>query len=229
MLDYRAACAVWDFDGTLIDSFKIYEEVLPTVLQKWGFLIPHRDILLNNYHGRLKDAIQAVCGVEGEELDRFCVEFIEAEEYRYQEPSSLYFSDAVDLLRRNHAAGVRQIIVSNRSHHNDLRLGSPRNLARQKPLKGLIDAVVCGDDNEFYKPDARMLDAVECELGVKSSQIVVIGDQFVDAELAHNLGARAVLVTRNGDSVPHLNKLRDGWEGRVELVKDLHQVSIESL
>jgi len=35
---------------------------------------------------------------------------------------------------------------------------------------------------------------------------VVIGDQFVDAQLARNIGARAILVRRNGD-IPHLDTL----------------------
>jgi FMN phosphatase YigB (HAD superfamily) len=121
-------------------------------------------------------------------------------------------------------------MVTNRFHHSDTRLGSPRNLAKQPPLAGLIDAVVCGDDNdEFHKPDARVLDAAERDLGFARNQLIVIGDQFVDADLAHNLDVHAVIVTRNGDSVPHLDKLRDGWESRVTLVKDLGQISIKPL
>jgi len=38
------------------------------------------------------------------------------------------------------------------------------------------------------------------------AEAVVIGDQFVDAQLARNIGARAILVRRNGD-IPHLDTL----------------------
>jgi phosphoglycolate phosphatase-like HAD superfamily hydrolase len=229
-MEFNAACAVWDFDGTIIDSFKIFEESLPEVLQRWGKQMPSRDLLLNNYHGRFKDAIHTLFGFEGDELDRFCMDFVETEEHLYQNPEGLYYEDAVDLLQRNHEAGIRQIIVTNRFHHRDTRLGSPRNLAKRSPLAGLIDAVVCGDDNsDFHKPDARMLDKVERDLGINRSELIVIGDQFVDADLAHNLSAHAIIVTRNGDSVPHLDKLRDGWENQVTLIKDLGQISIKPL
>lgn len=226
MLEFNAACAVWDFDGTIIDSFKIFEDTLPEVLARWGKKIPPREVLLNNYHGRIKDAIHTIFGFEGEQLDRFCTDFIETEEHRYEHPENLYYVDAIDLLKRNHEAGIRQIIVSNRTHHSDTRLGSPRNLANRAPLTGLIDAVVCGDDFDFYKPDARLLDVVERELGLDRRRHIVIGDQFVDAHLAHNLGVHAVIVTRNGDAIPHLDKLADGWENKVSLVKDLGQISI---
>lgn len=227
---FKAACAVWDFDGTIIDSFKIFEDTLPEVAARWGYTAPPREVLLKNFHGRFKDAIHTLFGLEGDELDRFCADFIETEEYRYEHPDSLCYADALDLLRRNHEAGVRQIIVTNRSHHSDTRLGSPRNLAKRPPLAGLIDAVVCGDDSsEFHKPDARVLDQVERELGINRDQLIVIGDQFVDADLAHNLSVHAVLVTRNGETVPHLDKLQDGWESKTTLVNDLGQISIKPL
>lgn len=228
MLEFSAACAAWDFDGTIINSFKIFEETLPEVLRRWGLTMPPRELLLNNYHGRFKDAIHTLFGLEGEALDRFCTDFMQTEEHLYQSPEGLYYADAIDLLRRNHEAGVRQIIVTNRFHHSDSRLGSPRNLAQQPPLAGLIDAAICGDDNsEYHKPDARVLDAIDQTLGLDKSRHIVIGDQFVDADLAHNLDVAAIIVTRHGDSVPHLDKLRDGWENRVSLVKDLGQISIK--
>lgn len=227
MLEFSAACAVWDFDGTIIDSFKIFEETLPEVLTRWGLSMPPREVLLNNYHGRFKDAIHTIFGIDGEQLDQFCTDFIATEEHLYENPEDLYYSDAIDLLQRNHAAGVRQIIVSNRTHHSDTRLGSPRNMAARPPLAGRIDAVVCGDDFDFFKPDARLLDKAERDLGLTRNKLIVIGDQFVDANLAHNLGVHAVIITRNSDTVPHLDKLRDDWESNVSLVKDLAHVSIK--
>jgi phosphoglycolate phosphatase-like HAD superfamily hydrolase len=127
-------------------------------------------------------------------------------------------------MKRCREAGLKQIIVSNRPHHNDSRLGSPRNLAKRPPLADFIDAVVCGDDNEFHKPDARMLDAAERGLGLSRDSQRVIGDQNVDAEMAHNLGVNAILVSRNGD-IPHLEKLPEGWQSKVQIVKSLDGIS----
>lgn len=86
--------------------------------------------------------------------------------------------------------------------------------------------MVCGDDGEFHKPDARTLDAAERDLGLRREELVVVGDQFVDGVLAHNLGVRGVLVSRNGEEIPHLEQLADGWESRIAIVRSLGEVTI---
>jgi HAD superfamily hydrolase (TIGR01549 family) len=199
-------------------------------MHRRGMQIPPHEVFVHNYHGLLRDSIKGICGVDGPLLEEIFEEFIHTEEHYYTAGTNdMYYADALDLLRRNHAAGLRQIIVSNRVHHHDDRLGSPRNLAQKPPLAGLIELVVCGDDNEFHKPDARMLDAAERALGLERDKLLVIGDQFVDAELAHNLKAQAVLVSRTAQDIPHLDKLTDGWQHHVTIVKSLSEVSITPL
>ena len=226
MLELGAKGVVWDLDGTLLDSVGLHDSVLTEVLRQRHMPVPPQDVFTRNHHGALRDSIQAICGADGSLLDEIYEQFIQSEEHHYRHPEALYFPDAIDLLERNHAAGLKQIVVSNRPHHSDGRLGSPRNLAKRAPLAGHIETVVCGDDNEFRKPDARLLDEAELRLGLKRNELLVIGDQFVDAELAHNLGAVAVLVERRGESIPHLEQLRDGWRERTYLVQDLRDVLI---
>lgn len=225
-VQYNAAGIVWDFDGTLLDSFKLQESVLTEVLQRRGMAIPAHEVFVHNYHGRLIDSVQGICGVEGDLLQEIYEDFIQSEERHYEHLDDLFFADALDLLRRSHVAGLKQIIISNRPHHSDNRLGSPRNLAKREPLVGLVDIVVCGDDNAFHKPDARMLDMAEHELGLGRKDMLVVGDQFVDAEMAHNLGTQAVLVSRDGESIPYLDRLADGWQTKVQIVNSLAKVSV---
>ena len=227
MLTLNAKGVVWDLDGTLLDSFGQFVEVLTEVLTRRGIAVPQYDVFLRHYHGSLRDSIQGVCGADGRLLDELCHDFMRTDERHYEHPGDLlYFPDALDLLQRNHAAGLKQIIISNRAHHSDDRLASPRNLAKREPLAGFVEFAVCGDDNEFHKPDARVVDEAERVLGLSRSELVVVGDQFVDAELAHNLGVPAVLITRDGVEIPHLDKLAGGWEDRVHIVNDLRDVSI---
>jgi HAD superfamily hydrolase (TIGR01549 family) len=223
---HNVAGIVWDFDGTLLDSFKLQESVLTEVLERRSMPVPAHELFVHNYHGRLIDSIQGICGVEGDLLQEIYEDFIQSEERHYENPDDLFFPDALDLLKRSHAAGLKQIIVSNRPHHSDSRLGSPRNLAKREPLADLVDIVVCGDDNAFHKPDARMLDVAEHELGLSRKDLLVVGDQFVDAEMAHNLGTQAVLVSRDGENIPHLDRLTDGWQSTVQIVSSLAQVFV---
>ena len=139
MVELEAKGVVWDLDGTLLDSYGLQVDGLTDILKRRGMAVPPPDIFLRNYHGRLRDSLGAIAGADGALLDEIYEEFIRNEEHRYEVPDNLYFADAVDLLRRTHAAGLKQIIISNRPHFDDKRLGSPRNLANKSPLAGLID------------------------------------------------------------------------------------------
>lgn len=225
-IQVAASGVIWDFDGTLFDSFKLLVEVLSETLRRRGMNVPHHDVFVNNYHGHLLDSIQEISGLEGDQLQAVYDEFIQSEEHHYEQPEALFHKDALELLRRSHATGLKQIIISNRSHYSNSRLGSPRNLAQREPLVGLIDAVVCADDNEFHKPDARMLDKAERDFNLERSTLVVVGDQFVDAELAYNVGARAILIARTPNGIPHLDRLPEEWQKRIMIIKSLDQVSI---
>ncbi len=229
MLKIKAESVIWDFDGTVFDSFKIQKEVLSELLRRRNMAVPSHQVFLHNYHGRLHDSIHAISGAEGQLLDELVQDFMRTEEYLYEEVAELYFSDALDLMRRCHSLGIPQVIVSNRKHCSDAWVGSPRNLAARVPLTGLIDRVVCADDGETWKPDARMLDRAEQELGLDCTKSVIIGDQFVDAEFAQNLDARVVLVSRMAEGVPHLERLRPGWQDRVHIVDGLHDVLISRM
>ena len=225
--EFRAKGVVWDFDGTLMDSFGLYKSGVTDALTRLGMSIPADEVFVHNYHGRLRDSIQAVCGVHGALLEEIYEVFVRSEERHYKHPDNLYFADAINLLHRTHAVGVLQIIISNRAHQGDDYLGSPRNLAQRSPLAGCIESVVCGDDNqEFHKPDARVLDSTELQLGLRRSDLLVVGDQFVDAELARNLGCRAVIIARNSEQMPHLDRLADGWQEHVTIVRSLAEVAI---
>jgi phosphoglycolate phosphatase-like HAD superfamily hydrolase len=221
-----AQAVVWDLDGTLLDSFDLQKTVLSKIFTSHAMPIPSEDEFVHNYHGRLIDSIRNLTGLEGTALDEIYREFIAAEEEHYEHPTALYFTDALDLLNRTHDQGMKQIIISNRPHYNDQRLGSPRNLASRPPLAGKIETVVCGDDSAFHKPDARTLDAAEHALGLTRSALLVIGDQFVDVELAHNLGAHTVLVNRSGEDIPYAERLPNNWQESVTIVRSLRDLTI---
>lgn len=227
MVTLKAQAVVWDFDETILNSFKMTIETLTNVMKRRSIPVPPHEVFVHNYHGLLRDTIKGICGVDEAVCNEIFEEFIKTEEYYYTEHTDdMYYRDALDLLQRNHEAGLKQLIVSNRVHHHDGRLGSPRTLMQKPPLAGKIEFVVCGDDNEFHKPDARMLDEAERALGLTRDQLLVVGDQFVDAELAHNLGVQAMLVSRSGEAIPHLDRLKDGWQDHVTIVKDLSEVSV---
>lgn len=226
MMTLHAQGIIWDFDGTLFNSFKIQEELLSELFAKRGITIPTHDDFLHHFHGHLRDSIHGLSKLDGEELEGLYEEFIYAEEHHYEQPHGFYFPDAIYLMQRAKKAGLKQIIVSNRPHFSETRLGSPRNLAKRPPLEGHIERVVCGDDNDFHKPDARVLDEAEQQLGLQRQDLLVIGDQVVDAELAHNLSCPVVLVQRGDAELAHSASLPDEWRRQITFVRSLDDISI---
>ncbi len=223
---YTVSGLLWDLDGTLMDSVSLKVAVLNDVLQRRNLPTPTHEQYVENSGGRLLDTIQALTGLTGTLLDDVYTDFIQSEEHFYENPESLFFNDALQLMRRARRAGLKQILISNRPHYNDARLGSPRNLAKKLPLAGYMDAVVCGDDHDFCKPDPRILERVEGELGLVRSELLVVGDQHVDIALACNIGAQAVVVSRDGEMPPHLDELPAGWESRARIVPNFYKVKI---
>jgi phosphoglycolate phosphatase-like HAD superfamily hydrolase len=54
--------------------------------------------------------------------------------------------------------------------------------------------------------------------------MVVIGDQYIDAEFAHNIGAQAILVAR-AERIAHLERLGQ-WQSQINIVPALDMVQV---
>ncbi len=187
---------LWDLDGTLLDSFAVYREALAEILPGYGRSVPPVEALLSNFHGKLEDSLKGVVGgVEPDELQKIIGSFLEVQNRQYQLIEHHLCPDAMDLARRAHRLDLQQIIVTNRDHAGR-QLASPRSIVERSELQKYISHIVCGDDGQYRKPNPAVLHKLADELD--PSRTIVVGDQHVDAEFALNLGATAIIVTRNG-------------------------------
>ena len=213
---------IWDLDGTIMDTFGFTLDILREVMPKHGFAAPSREDLAKNYHGTMRDVFNGlVFEATDEQLEALLQDFMALDDEHIQHPDEHVFADSVRLARKLHKAGRRQIVVSNRAHGTDRKFASPRNIIMASCLADCIDLVVCGDEVEQRKPSREAVDGV---LG-QDAKVLVIGDQFVDAEFARNLRGRAILICRDGEPV-HLDRLSDGWEDHVDIVRSLDEVTI---
>ncbi len=216
----------WDLDGTLIDSFDMYVKIAEELAAEFGLNMPTRELMLENYHGSLEDTLKMTFGLETDkELDRIMPRFTELQSKHYEEDiDSHFFDDAIELATQANAMGIKQIVVTNRAHEG--RAGaSPHSIIARSRIKQFIHEIRCRDQVEFPKPDARVMHDWLVTHNIDPTKVLVVGDQHIDAQLALNLSARAVLVTRNG-LIPHLETLGNDIEGKVYVVKTLHEVII---
>jgi phosphoglycolate phosphatase-like HAD superfamily hydrolase len=223
MIEATPQTLIWDLDGTLLDSFGIHEDILAQVLPRHGLVVPPREVIMAHFHGRLHESIGSLLGnaVTEQQLAAIIKDFLVIDDAYITHPDSHLFADALGLATRAHAQGAAQIIVTNRAHGVDRGNASPRTLVENSALRPLITQIICGDEGEHRKPLKEALAEVEYD----PATTLVIGDQFVDAQFAHNLGASAVLVQRHHE-MPHLERLADGWESRVTIVKTLEEIDL---
>lgn len=219
---------VWDLDGTITDSFGRFTELMAELAPTFGLPVPTRETMITNYHGPLGDSISASMGgaLTDKQLEKFVTEFLVKQQNHYLEVESHILEDALDLSKRATKAGLKQVLVTNRDHAGRGK-ASPRNIVANSSLKEHIHEIICGDEAQgFRKPDPKVLGDLLERWGIKPAEVLVVGDQHVDAQLALNLGAKAALVIRDGFELMNAHELDENWQDHVTIVSTLKNVTL---
>jgi phosphoglycolate phosphatase-like HAD superfamily hydrolase len=130
---------LWDLDGTLLDSFGIYRDCLNEVLRRRSRPEVPEEVLRQNYYGFIEDSILGALQDAGQtvpapELEDIIKDFYVLDNAFIKDVDHHLYSDAVDLSKRLHVAGKRQIVVTSRPHGTNRQNGSPRNLVQNSSL-----------------------------------------------------------------------------------------------
>jgi phosphoglycolate phosphatase-like HAD superfamily hydrolase len=227
MISYdNVKAAIWDLDGTLLDSVGIFEQVIADVAAESGQLMPSNQDILDNYHGSLDETLGRILSIDSADLLHKTVAlFLEKQLRHYANDLNTHlFEDAVSLARRASEIGVDQLVITNRDHRG-LGNASPRFIVASTVLTEYINEVFPGDEVAYRKPDRRSVGNWIEQRQLNPEEILVLGDQFVDAQLALNIGARAVLIKRNG-SIPHLHKLTHENHASISVVDSFDHIAL---
>jgi phosphoglycolate phosphatase len=215
---------VWDLDGTLIDSFTIFERIIADVVQDSGHTMPTHEYMISNYHGSLEETVERILGIDSaEELNKAIDTFMEKQERHYDvDLEDHLFKDATLLAQQASKKGIPQLLVTNRNNGNT-GVASPQAIVAATTLADYINEVRSGDEVEFRKPDKRSVGDWMERHNISPEHVLVIGDQYVDAQLALNLGTRALIVSRNGE-IPHMEKLSHQNHKDIVIVPSLDNI-----
>ncbi len=177
-------CAVFDLDGTLLNTIKTITYYLNFALTKNGLKEVSEEECMSFVGDGVRKLLLRAIEARGEYSDGLYAGMFEDYNTAYDsEPH--YLTEAYrgirEMLAELKARGIRLAVLSNKPHIATLG-------TIEKFFGNTFDIVNGGRDGVPLKPDPASLIATIAELGFTPSECVYIGDSDVDMHTAANAG-----------------------------------------
>lgn len=197
---------VWDWNGTLLNDTEAALNAFNAQLEKRSL----KPITIKFYRDNFAFPVKpfyAKCGIklEREDWDKLAAEYHEA----YAREEKALNSAARAALEAARALGFRQSVLS------ALRQDLLEEALAQYKIREYFDHVV-GVDN---LNGASKLNEARALMKKLKGEVVFIGDSLHDAEVAREVGARALLVSTGGHSKARLQALAPTYSSLEEAVQ----------
>jgi 2-phosphoglycolate phosphatase len=201
MMPIRYRAVLFDFDGTLADSYDAITASVNHVRSQRGLAaMPQQQVRKLVGHGLLQLMADIVPGGDSH---------ANAELYRLHHPTVMYqhtrlLAGVAAALKHLHQAGVRLGVCSNKPAVITKQLLVALGLTDYIPL----DAAFGPEDAEKPKPDPGMVMAALTRLGVTRDQALYVGDMPVDIETGRNAGLTVWVVATGSSDVAELREAK---------------------
>jgi phosphoglycolate phosphatase len=185
----RYKLAVFDMDGTILNTIDDLTTATNHALEKYGFPVHTVDEVRSYVGNGMAKLIERAVPEETSEDDRMKVmeEFLDY----YKDHSSVKtgpYDGIKELLERLKAAGVKTAVASNKPNIAVVDLV-------EKYFNGLFDAAVGDMEGQRVKPAPDMCRKIFEKLSMGSEDAVYIGDSDTDILTARNAGLDEILVS----------------------------------
>ncbi|HYD97269.1 MAG TPA: HAD hydrolase-like protein [Noviherbaspirillum sp.] len=185
--------AIFDFDGTLADSFPFFISVFHGLAEQHGFRKLDPDDIPALRHRSARELMQIV-GLPKWKLPLVAASFIAL--MREKAEDIALFPGVDDMLHHLSQAGVRLAIITSNSHDNVVQILGPANT-------GLISHSACG--MSIFGKATRIRNLLE-KTGVPAARAIYIGDQVTDLEAARKEGVAFGAVSWGYGTIESLRK-----------------------
>jgi 2-phosphoglycolate phosphatase len=198
-LDGTLRAVLFDFDGTLADSYPAITASVNHVRSLHS--LPPLDIgEVKRWVGRGAGFLLARTVPAGD-LDANCAA------YRAHHPSVLHsgtrlLAGAAELLHLLHDRGLRLGLCSNKP------VAFSRDLVAYLKIATLLEVVLGPEDVARPKPAPDMLVAALQRLGISAAEALYVGDMSVDVETARGAGVTVWVVATGSDECDALERAR---------------------
>lgn len=192
--------AIFDIDGTLIDSVDLHASAWQEALVKFGHDVTFEQA--RSQIGKGGDQLIPMFLSDAEQKDHG----EEMEEWRGKLFKSKYlplvrpFSAVPQLLRRVHDAGLK-VAAASSAKRSELEV-----YLDIAGIKDLVDVATSSEDAEQSKPAPDIFQVALKKLGIEGPQAIAIGDTPYDAEAARKAGISTIGMLCGGFTEADLRK-----------------------
>ena len=180
--------AIFDLDGTILDTLDDLADSLNYALEKSGYPVRTRDEVRRFVGNGIRKLIErgVPSGTDAESVSRVHEDFTAYYKVHCADKTKPY-ENIPELLKKLRENGVKTAVVSNKADY------AVQDLCVQY-FEGLFDAAVGEREGVRKKPAPDSVNAVLEKLGVNRENSVYIGDSDVDVETARNSGMNCIAV-----------------------------------
>jgi phosphoglycolate phosphatase len=176
---------IFDFDGTLIDSYEAIAESLNRVRESFSLPpLPPAEIKTMVGHG-LEHLIQKAIG--GERVEEGVKLFRQSYATLCEKRTSI-LPQVKETLEELDRRGYRMAIATNKPSY------FARDILRALEIEHLFAEVLGPNDVERPKPDPEMLEIIMMRIGLSPEEVVYVGDMLLDIEVARRAGVAAYAI-----------------------------------
>ena len=178
---------IYDFDGTLADSYPIFAESFLELLQERGMSPPYEEAMAH-----LKVSVQTAIDayVKNEDPKAFRRVFRDRRN-RMMTEKGLPMPGAEELLRFVKENGGRNYIYT----HSPSYIW---DLLEKWGLRAYFEGGVTADDDFPVKPAPDALNFICEKYGLDKSTTLMVGDRDIDVDAGHNAGMKGILLDPDG-------------------------------
>ena len=209
-MKYRAA--IFDMDGTLIDSLEDLADAVNEMLEHYGFpthpLEPYRYYVGNGARKLIERTVPKDRLTDKNFVDE-ALKYYDACYQRRLTVKTKPYDGIIEMLQRLKALNIPRGVVTNKQDF------AAQEIATKLFPSGMFDSVIGDREGLPRKPDPTKALKIASDFGVEPSEVAYFGDTSVDIQTAINAGFLAVGVTW-------------GFRPRSELVDSGAQIIVDS-
>jgi HAD superfamily hydrolase (TIGR01509 family) len=180
------ATLLLDLDGTLVDAFTTIHRSYVHTLPQFGRPAPTMAEVRRAVGGGIERAMSHFLP---EELIPGAIKIHTAYAQEILLEDVILLPGAMELLRRQHARGVKLAVFTNKNAE------AARRICAHLGLDPFLSGVYGAGDTPWLKPQREFTDHVLRELGAEATTTLLIGDSPFDVETARNAGFPCWCVT----------------------------------